>query len=83
MSEGESFQSSASASAGARRRKRAGEQAPASPAASFASRDEYALYGEYVALKLRKLSDAYTRHKAQQQINDILFQAEMEDLSQQ
>lgn len=40
-------------------------------------RDEFSIYGEYVASKLRKISNYYVRSTAQHHINNILYTAEI------
>lgn len=42
-----------------------------------AEKDEYSLFGEQVAMKLRKLVSPYARFSAQNVINNALFDAEM------
>lgn len=39
-------------------------------------KDEYSLFGEQIAIKMRKLSSPYTRFVVQNAINNILFEAE-------
>lgn len=45
--------------------------------------DEYSLYGEQIAIKLRKLSSPRTRLVVQNKINQLLFEAEMGYLEHQ
>jgi hypothetical protein len=45
------------------------------------SRDEYTLFGEVVASKIRKLPTAYERYLVQHKINTLLFEAEMGQFS--
>lgn len=51
---------------------------------SFSGRDEFTIFGEFVALKLRKCSTARNQRSvviAQRAINDILFDLELEQYS--
>ena len=40
-------------------------------------KDEYATYGDLVAMKLKKISSSYARSTAQYHINNILYKAEI------
>jgi ferric iron reductase protein FhuF len=43
----------------------------------ISKRDEFTVFGEHIAHRLRNMSDAHTRLLAQHQINDVVFEAEI------